>query len=555
MKTRIALLAAVAANSIVLSGAHAAPAKHHAVAKRSGSSANAELLEQVKALQAQVQAMRAEMDAQKASQATTQEQVQATQTQIQQVQTQVAATPPVTQDQVKTQIASAFDKEHHNDKFYFKGITLTPGGFLEAAGIYRDHFQGNDISSNFNNVNFPNTRQYHQHEGRFSARQSRVSLLAEGAVNKNVKLSMYGEFDFQGAAQTADSNQSNSYNPRIRNLYGTIDWNRGDYGLHLLAGQNWSLVTMQSKGITPRSEVTPPQIDAQYIPGFAWARQPGVRIAADFMDHKLWLAVAAENPQNNTIVSANGVSTNGQPVTAPSTEVSGTTGGRGFDALNNNSFSDIPDFIGKVAYEDSIAGHGIHIEGFGIVRTFNERLITGTVGNNSVSAVGYGGSINLQVVPKLLDVQFSGMGGKGIGRYGSAGLPDVAFSANGRIHPLDEMMLLGGVTLHASKQLDLYAFAGEEQEFRDKFAPNFAAPTTANGGCFVEGGACGQNTRRIRQLTGGFWDKFYQGSFGRAQVGIQYSYTQRQLFEGTGFNGRPQANNSMAFVSFRYYPF
>jgi hypothetical protein len=557
MKTRIALLAAVAANTIALSGAQAATHKHHTATKHAAAkpSANAELLAQVKALQAQVESMRAEMDAQKTTQVATQAQVQATQTQVQQVQTAIQAAPPVTQDQVKTQISSAIDKEHHNDKFYFKGITITPGGFVELAGIYRDHFQGNDISSNFNNVNFPNARQYHQHEGRFSARQSRVSLLAEGAVNKNVKLSMYGEFDFQGAAQTADSNQSNSYNPRIRNLYGTIDWNRGDYGLHLLAGQNWSLLTMQSKGITPRAEVTPPQIDAQYIPGFAWARQPGVRLAADFMDHKLWLAVAAENPQNNTIVSANGVSTNGSPVTAPSTEVSGTTGGRGFDALNNNSFSDVPDFIGKVAYEGNVAGHGLHLEGFGIVRTFNERLITGSVGNNSVSAAGYGGSINLQVVPKLLDVQFSYMGGKGIGRYGSAGLPDVAFSSNGRIHPLSETMLLAGATLHANKQFDLYLFAGSEQEKRDQYAPNFGAPTTANGGCFIEGGACGQNTRRIRQITGGFWDKFYQGSFGRAQVGIQYSYTQRQLFLGTGYNGYPQANNSMAFVSFRYYPF
>ncbi|WP_404713919.1 hypothetical protein [Sphingomonas sp. MMS24-J13] len=545
MKLHIALLATVAATSLIAGGATAAPRK----TKHEAPSTKA-LLDQIHTMQAELDELRSEVHQQTAAQAATQQQATAAQTQaaavqsqVAAVQTQIASAPaPVSKEQVNTQIASAIDKEHHNDKFYFKGITITPGGFLELAGIYRDHFQGNDISSSFA-VNFPNARQYHEHEGRFTARQSRVSFLAQGNVNKSIVASMYGEFDFQGAAQTANSNQSDSYNPRIRNLYGTIDWNRGDYGLHLLAGQNWSLVTMQSKGISPRAEVTPPQVDAQYIPGFAWARQPGVRIAADFMDHALWVAVAAENPQNNT--AAGGVAS-----------ISGTTGGSGFNSLNSNSFNDVPDIIGKVAYEANIGGRSLHLEGFGIVRTFNERLISGTTGaNRSVSTLGYGGSINLQVVPKLLDVQFSGFGGKGIGRYGSAGLSDVAFSTDGRVHPINEFMLLGGVTVHASKALDLYGFAGEEQESLSKYAPNFGSIATSNAGCFIEGGTCSQNTRRIRQLTFGFWDKFYQGSFGRAQVGIQYSYTQRQLFEGAGYDGYPQAGNSMGFLSFRYYPF
>lgn len=558
MRLHIALLATVAATSLIADGAAAAPRK----AKHEAPSTKA-LLDQIQAMQAELNELRSEVHQQTAAQVSTQQQATAAQSQaaavqaqVAAVQTQIASTPaPVSEKQVNTQIANAFEKEHHNDKFYFKGITITPGGFLELAGIYRDHFQGNDISSSFA-VNFPNARQYYQHEGRFTARQSRVSFLAQGNVNKSVVASMYGEFDFQGAAQTANSNQSDSYNPRIRNLYGTLDWNRGTYGLHLLAGQNWSLLTMQSKGITPRAEVTPPQIDAQYIPGFAWARQPGIRLTADFMDHKLWFAVAAENPQNNTVTSANPVSLTGSPPAAATTQVSGTTGGTGFDALNNNSFSDVPDFIAKAAYEDTIGGHTVHIEGFGIVRTFNERLLTpAPATNHSVSPFGYGGSINLQVVPKLIDVQFSGFGGKGIGRYGSAGLPDVAYSADGRIHPLKEFMLLGGVTVHPTKALDLYGFAGEEQESLTKYAPNFGSLATSNAGCFVEGGSCSQNTRRIRQVTFGFWDKFYQGSFGRAQWGIQYSYTQRQLFEGAGYNGYPQVGNSMGFLSFRYYPF
>jgi hypothetical protein len=545
MKIRTALLAAAAANSLIAMGAQAATTTKHK--RHPAPSANQQLLEQVKALKAEVETLKSEVETQKTAQTTTysqlqstQSQVEATQTQVQAVQTQVAATPPVTKEQVNTQISSAIDKEHHNDKIYFKGITITPGGFLEAAGIYRQHFQGNDISSSFS-VPFPNNRPSHVAEGRFTARQSRVQFLAQGNPNKNVTLSMYGEFDFQGGAQTANSNQSNSYNPRIRNLYGTIDWVQGDHGWHILAGQNWSLLTLNTKGITPRNEQPPAVIDAQYVPGFVWSRQPGFRLTGDFLDHKLWLAVAAENPQTTF------------GGTVPTTITNNAPAGTGFDAANTLSLNHVPDFMAKAAYEADIAGHALHIEGFGVIRSFDAHF--NGDGNESAHGYGYGGGVTFQLVPKVLELQFSGMGGRGIGRYGTAGLPDVTFSSDGRIHALDEFMLLAGGTLHASKALDIYGYAGEEQENRKTFTGGFGVglPTANNSGCFTEGGTCAGNTRRIRQLTGGFWEKFYQGSYGRAQVGIQYSYTQRQLFEGVG--GMPQVSNSMGFLSFRYYPF
>ena len=220
----------------------------------------------------------------------------------------------------------------------------------------------------------------------------------------------------------------------------------------------------------------------------------------------------------------------------------------------------MPDFIGKVAYEDTLAGHAIHIEGFGIYRTFSTHL-DGTQTNKDVHSWGYGASINANIIPKLLDVQFSAFGGHGIGRYGSAGLPDVTSDNAGNLHPLKEYMLLAGATLHATKALDIYAFAGREQEYRriNADGTGLGLPTANNSGCFIETATntttstCAGNTRRIQQLTGGVWDKFYQGPFGRAQVGIQYSYTQRQLFDGVG--GMPQTHNNMGFISFRYYPF
>ena len=567
MKMRAVLLATAAA-SMMGAAADAAPARK----RHTAPSANRELLDEVRALRSEVADLKQRVAEQSSAQANTQAQVSTTQTQIQAaqavvqaVQAQASAAPPVTKEQVSTQIASAIDKEHHNDKFYFKGITLTPGGYLELAGIYRSRFQGDDIASSFN-IPFPSqSRQSRTSEGRFSARQSRVSLLAQGKPNPHTTLAMYGEFDFQGAAQTSNSNQSNSYVPRIRNVYGTVDFNRGGYGLHVLAGQNWSLLTMQGKGMSPRSEVTPPQIDAQYVPGFAWARQPGVRVTADFLDHKLWLGLAAENAQTTfggtgvpvgitSTIAGQGTSNNSQ--TNPPGAFQQFYNGFG----SSLSLNTVPDFIGKVAYEDTLAGHTIHIEGFGIYRTFSTHL-DGTQTNKDVHSYGYGASINANIIPKLLDVQFSAFGGHGIGRYGSAGLPDVTSDNAGNLHPLKEYMLLAGATLHATKALDIYAFAGREQEYRriNADGTGLGLPSANNSGCFIETATnittstCAGNTRRIQQLTGGFWDKFYQGPFGRAQVGIQYSYTQRQLFDGVG--GMPQTHNNMGFISFRYYPF
>jgi len=558
MQTKITLLATAAMASLLLPATayagSAAHQKHHHirhtvrkahVVSHSAVDATGGLRQEVDSLKAEVASLHQELDAQRQQSASTQAQLAETQTQVGAVHSQVAASVDVARAEVKSQIHSAIEAEHRKDHIDYKGLRITPGGFLELAGIYREHYLGQDLPSSFQNIPFPNSRPGQLSEGRFSARQSRLSFLAEGAVNPTTKLSMYGEFDFLGAAQTANSNESNSYNPRIRHLYATIDWTKGDGGIHLLAGQNWSLVTLNSKGITPRNEITPPQIDAQYVPGFAWARQPQVRLTADTLNHSLWFAVSAENAATTTA----------GPV--PSNVVANLAGSGGFNSVNSYSYNNVPDFVGKVAYEGKIAGRTLHLEGFGLYRTFTERLTNGTT--STTSGHGYGGSIMLQVAPSILDIQFSIMHGRGIGRYGSSQLADVTYRPDGTIQPLQETMLLGGVTLHATKMLDIYGFAGEEYVASEDYGSvggtlyGYGNSLLNNTGCLTEGGTCAGNNQKVRQATAGFWQKIYQGSFGRAQVGIQYSYTERSLFTGVG--GAPTTSDNMAFLSFRYYPF
>jgi len=428
----------------------------------------------------------------------------------------------------------------------YKGLTFTPVGFLALETVTRSRNLASDVNTPYGSIPFRQNRAGRTGEFRFSARQSRIGGLLEGNVDPFTHISGYGEFDFLGAAQTANSNESNSYNLRIRHLYSTVD--RSDYGLHFLAGQTWSLATMFNKGLQVRKEQIPLTIDAQYVPGFIWARQPQVRIVKDITPI-LAVGVSAENPQT----------TEAGTLPANFTYNQAATGGGLFNSANSMSLNHVPDIIGKVAYDPTIDGHAVHIEGFGIGRDFYGR----SNGHNQdvVDGAG-GGSILVAAIPKVLDVQFTGAVGAGIGRYATAGLPDITVNANGQIKPNPETTLLAGATLHATPMLDFYAYAGMEQESRHSFGTvggvnyGLGNPLNSNAGCGIEGSTatCTGQNRSVRQATVGMWDTIYNGAFGQLRGGLQYSYTQRTAFSSV-LGGAPKTDESQVLTSIRYYPF
>ncbi len=434
-------------------------------------------------------------------------------------------------------------------------VTITPGGFIDGDFLYRNKNMTSDTNTKFNSIPFGNSSNDHVDETRFSARQSRLSLLATSDVDSATHLSAYYEMDFQGASNTSNSNQSNSYEPRIRNIYATIDWD--DIGLHLLAGQSWTLATLNSKGISPRNEVTPLGIDQAYVPGFTYTRAPGFRITKDMFDKTLWLAASVEQPQTTTTGTA--PSGAGALVT--------NTGGAQFDADTGGptySIDAAPDFIAKVAWEP---GFG-HYEVYGIASFARDRVnfINHT---NLDGAVGFG--VTLPVVPTFLDVQLSGQVGQGEGRYAAGQLPDVTFGPNGSIHPLTDYNVLAGVVGHPTPTVDVYGFAGLEHDDRWYQNIKVGAKTTSYGygnpaynnvlcegndhieGNTTTGLACTGNTRDLMGTTVGFWWKFYQGDFGSARWGAQYEYIARNVWPGVGGGGT--ADNSILMTAFRFYPF
>jgi len=546
--------------------ADAKPVKHHhkaVVVHEENESVKAELSQ----LRAEVETLKAWHDSQAAAQAQADAQVAQLRAQLadsearaQAAQARLDTTIQTIPTEFKTAVEAATPP---NDKFYFKGITITPGGFIAAESLYRSHQEGADIGSSFSGLPLPNVTTAHSSESRFTARQSRLSLLAKGDVSSTLHLTGYYEMDFLGAAQTANSNESNSYTPRVRQLFTTVDWDQSFGKLSVTSGQTWSLLTLNSKGIEPRGEQVPLTIEAQYVVGFNWARQPGVRATVSLKDG-LSFAVSAENPQT-TFYNSGKFSTG---VVVP---VTGVAGGSEFNSANTLSLNRYPDGIAKAAYDHDFDGHHVHVEASGVIRDLYAQQ-TVTAGNATTSdhatGGGVGGGAILGIIPKVLDLQVSGLTGRGIGRYGSGQLPDASFGVNGQIHPIQEWELMFGGVAHVGTVLDVYAYAGEERES----AQNYTVGSTFNGignphydntGCEIYGNTanCVGNTHYLEQVTAGFWHKPYQGKFGRIQWGVEYSYTERHAFAGygvtpiTGGDPRPVARENIVMTSVRYYPF
>lgn len=487
----------------------------------------------IQALQSQLQNLQAEIDALKA-------QENQTQTEVVQTQQQVRTAPP------PAAVASAAPMPGtagYSAKV--AGVKITPGGFIEAAEIYRSRNETTGIGSNFNTgIPLPNSTNYRTGEFRSSAQQSRISLLAQGTVNENLKLTGYYESDFISAAPTANSNESNSYNLRMRLAFAQADMPLS--GLHFLAGQAWSMATMFKSGLTPRQEDTPLQIDAQYVVGFNWARQMTLRGVMDFgpMAH---LGLSIEEPQQ--------VYTG----TVPSGTVVNNTGVSQLDPSATYSTDVAPDVIAKFAVDP---GWG-HYEVYGLARWFHDQtgLVTGTSGNGGNDTKlggGIGAGVILPLLPKLVDFRISGLVGDGIGRYGSASLPDVTVTATGAPKPIHEVEALVGLEAHPGP-VDLYAYAGLEEERRTAVSTvgtalyGYGNPGVNNTGCWVIGGTCGAQTSAVREWTVGGWYKFYKGSYGTVEFGVQDAELYRDTFGAKG--GAPSTNDNVLMTSFRYYPF
>jgi len=503
---------------------------------------------------------------------------------------------------------------------HYKGVTITPGGFMAAETVWRQKALSADVNTPFNSAPFNGSSNAHVSEFNASGRQSRFSLLTEGKL-ANVKIGGYYETDFLSAGTTSNDNQSNSYTLRQRQFWGQAAFTSG---FTFTGGQMWSLLTETTKGMDNRTEALPNTIDAQYHVGFSWARQYGFRVTKNF-DNKLWLGFAVEEAQSTVTVHGNPtVNSGGSTVCTNATCTTTTTinptvlnnfligafGNSGglYNPLGNYAYNRAPDLIFKAVLEP---GFG-HYEIFGVLSQFRDRVfpcvpITGTTppaGCASVTSaagafndarMGGGGGANARwsLFAKKVDFGLHGFAGTGIGRYGSAGLPDLTVRPNGTLAPIRNYQALGTLQFHPTPKLDINLNAGGEYSDRAEFAKagvlneGYGALALSNAGCWTETlpvtgpstssntgvptgvggstgfipgplGSCTGDTRNIIEGTIGFWYRFYKGPRGTVQYGMQYSNYIRNTWRGvpgTGIaaTGQPHSDENMVFTSFRYY--
>lgn len=457
---------------------------------------------------------------------------------------------------------------------HFKGVTLTPGGFLAAEFVRRSRALGADVNTPFNTLTMPGAAQSTISEFFGSGRASRLTLLAEGRVT-GAKLSGYVEADFLSAGVTSNNNQSNSYTFRQRQAFGQATL---DNGWSFTAGQMWSLVTETKHGVDNRTEAVPMTIDHQYNVGFSWARQYGLRVAKNF-GNKVWVAVSVENAQA-TLTSHNNA--------ANFLLGEAGVGGGLYNPTANYSFNPSPDIVAKLVYEP---GFG-HYEVFGVYSRFRDRVYpcgevaaTDTCGGQAVGVTsaegafnasknggGIGANARWSFYNKHLDFGLHGFGGSGVGRYGTGGLPDTSIRADGRFNLLRSYQGLATLEWHGPK-LDIYLNAGAEYASRAAdFDPislkyvGYGSPFFPNTSCFTEiapgsggfspgslGSNCTADTRVLIEGTAGFWFRLYNGPKGRVQWGPQFSYVTRNTWSGLSAPNEPHGVDGMVLTSFRYY--
>ena len=471
-------------------------------------------------------------------------------------------------------------------KLHYKGVTITPVAFFAFEGVWRQRSVNSGLNTPFNSIPFPGSNQGHVSELNFSGRQSRLGALFEGDAG-TYELSGYFEGDFLSSGTTSNGNQSNSYTLRQRQFWGKAETASG---FAVTGGQMWSLVTEDGKGTDAGTEKLPNTIDAQYMVGFNWTRQPGIRLQQRFGDAKagaMTLALSAENAQitNFTATSA----TSGA---VPANFYFAGTGQNGglYNSFNGTYANNVsPDFILKAAFDRP----KVHAEVGGIARFMRDYyypILTSTANSTtgaesytysltSVSNTAKAGGVfgTVRVSPsRFVDVAVQAIGGTGVGRYGSALLADATLKPSGALEPIRNYHGLLSVETHPTKKLDVFAYYGGEYAQRTVYTTptgalmGYGAPNLNNAGCYgvaanpgsSTGGSpstanCNSPTRYIQEPMIGFIYRVVDSpKYGRLQYWATYSYFQRNLWSGVGnatTPSGPRAADSMFDVSMRYY--
>lgn len=442
----------------------------------------------------------------------------------------------------------------------YKGITITPGGFMAAETVYRQKATGADIPTALSSIPFNGANLAQISEFFGSGRQSRVSMMATGKTG-TATYHGYVEADFLGVGTSANNNQSNSYVMRQRVVWADATLKSG---LSFQGGQMWSLAAERAKGLSNLSGdvKTPLTIDPNYVPGFVWTRQYGFRVVQTMKT--VAFGISLENAQT----------LQGGSNCPAGTCLWGTASAQSssYNAVNGTYSLNLgPDIIGKVAVDP---GWG-HYEAYAIGRFPHYEWYPGAVvtagTTQSLATGGFGGSARGPVFGKYGDFGITALYGWGVGRYGDTTLADVTFDATGKMLALTNVSALSSLELKPTARLTIYGNFGEDFAGRlistNGGTAGYGLMSANNSGCNVQSAVptsgsapstspanCTGNNKFVQEFAAGFWYDFYKGPAGRIRYGVQYANITRAIW-GSSTTPTPQvdATENQFYTSFRYY--
>ncbi|MGB6431952.1 MAG: hypothetical protein WBF06_15320 [Candidatus Acidiferrales bacterium] len=442
--------------------------------------------------------------------------------------------------------------------FKIGDATFTPLGFLDLTDVFRTVGTGNGIGTSFTGIPYNTSLPAAGlTEDRFSAQNSRIGLRVDAPVH-GATITGYLEADFLGLTAANANVTSNSNSLRMRVYFA--DYRRGKF--EFLAGQDWSMLTPNRKGISPfPSDIFYSQdMDTNYQVGLTWTRQPQVRFV--YHPNDTWaMGISIENADQLVGSAATTPSAFGSAEVGAVDETSGGT------LATPPTPNVAPDFIFKVAADPKVGNTMWHFDFAGLLSEFKLVTPASVIGGtsrttDSATGGGFEANLNLELVKNFhwIGTTFWSDGG---GRYLEGAGPDLVVnqltSSSAFLPiPVKAGSAITGFEWQATPKTMFYGYYGGDY-FGKAF---FQDPSTTStklvgyGYEYLDSGetastAQGQN-RAIQEGTFGWIQTFFKNpNYGAVSLITQASYITRAPWfvdPGTAKNG----HFTMVYVDLRY---
>lgn len=441
--------------------------------------------------------------------------------------------------------------------------TFTPLGFVDATAFWRSTAIGSGIGTNFPGAPFNNVPNGHLSETSFSAQNSRIGFRVDSTF-MGWKVLGYLEADFL-FNNNANSFQitSNSAALRLRNYF--VDANNGKF--EVLAGQDWSMLTPNRKGLSP----IPADIfysqdqDTNYQAGLIWARQPQFRFIVH-PNENLAFGVSVENPQQY-IGGGNGSGA----VTLPSFLNSQSSFVNQFQLSESlgtgSSITQVPnlmpDIVAKLAVDGHVGKRAMHTELAGVVSGYKDYIpFTSAFTSNRYvvpgghTTFGFGGELNsnLELFKNFHLIENLYIS-DGIGRYIFGMAPDIIVRPDGSLSGVHSASTVDGFEWQVKPNSLFAAYYGGTYIGRNVvFDPTASGSTAANpayAGYGFRGSGATQN-RDVQEITFDWIQTLWKNpNYGALSLINQYSYLLREPWWVSAGNPK-EAHSNMVWINLRY---